>query len=208
MKQGPSTMLSMLPSHSTRIAIAASPAPRKTALMRNSSTTVTLPPSMTRVNCSPDWITSGDAPISRSRPGAFGAASRRNERRNDDAEEDRLHGGTRRAIRVVLADAARHERRRADRQAHRDRVDHRQHRLGQPDRRDRVGAKVRHPEDVRDGEDRLHRHLDHHGHGEHDHGATDGRGRVVERRTADRVPERRPHARIRGHHGRRGRAFE
>ena len=73
MKQGPSTMLSTLPNHSTRMAIAASPAPRKTALIRNSSMTVTFPPSITRVNVLPDWISSGDAPIKRSSPDAFEA---------------------------------------------------------------------------------------------------------------------------------------
>ena len=52
-----------------------------------------------------------------------------------------------------------------------DRVDDRQHRLGEPDGRDRVGAEVGDPEHVGDGEDRLHRHLHHHRHGEHDHGA-------------------------------------
>jgi len=58
----------------TRIAIAASPDPRKTALIRNSSTTVTLPPSITRVNPSPEPITSGDAPIICRRVDARGAA--------------------------------------------------------------------------------------------------------------------------------------
>ena len=56
-------MFSRLPSHNTRIAIAASPDPRNTALIRNNSTTVTLPPSMTWVNRCPERITSGEAPI-------------------------------------------------------------------------------------------------------------------------------------------------
>ena len=47
-RHGPSTMLIAFANQSTRIAIAASPAPRKIALMRNSMTIVTLPPSMTR----------------------------------------------------------------------------------------------------------------------------------------------------------------
>jgi len=42
-------MLIQFASHSTRIAIAASPAPRKIALMRKSSRMTTLPPSITRV---------------------------------------------------------------------------------------------------------------------------------------------------------------
>ena len=52
-----------LPSHSTRIAMAASPAPRNTALMRNSSTTVMLPPSIIRVKPLPLATTRGEAPI-------------------------------------------------------------------------------------------------------------------------------------------------
>ena len=75
MKQGPSTMFSTLPSHSTRIAIAASPDPRNTAFSRNSRTIVTLPPSITRVNPLPDSITAGDAPINANSVGAHGAAA-------------------------------------------------------------------------------------------------------------------------------------
>ncbi len=43
-------MLIQLASHNVRIAIAASPAPRKIALIMKSITTVTLPASITRVN--------------------------------------------------------------------------------------------------------------------------------------------------------------
>src|SRR2546429_209082 len=50
MKHGPSTMLSAFANHNTRMAIAASPAPRKIALIMNSMTTVALQPSMIRVN--------------------------------------------------------------------------------------------------------------------------------------------------------------
>ena len=49
MSSGPRMMLIQFASHSTRIAIAASPAPRKIALTRKSSRMTTLPPSMTRV---------------------------------------------------------------------------------------------------------------------------------------------------------------
>ncbi len=48
-RQGPSRMLIAFASQRTRIAIAASPAPRKIALIRNKSSTVALPPSITRV---------------------------------------------------------------------------------------------------------------------------------------------------------------
>ena len=63
-------MLIALAIHSTRIAIAASPAPRNTALMRNSSMITPLAPSMTVAN---DALatTAGDAPINCSNAGAY-----------------------------------------------------------------------------------------------------------------------------------------
>jgi hypothetical protein len=72
-RQGPSTMLMALPNHSTRMAMAASPAPRNTALMRNSISTVPLPPSITRAKPLPVCRTSSLAPIRRSSAGAYSA---------------------------------------------------------------------------------------------------------------------------------------
>ena len=48
-KNGHTTMLIALPSHNMRIAMAGSPAPRKMALLRNSSVTVALPANITCV---------------------------------------------------------------------------------------------------------------------------------------------------------------
>ena len=48
-RNGHTTMLIALPSHSMRIAMAGSPAPRKIALLRNSSVTVALPANITCV---------------------------------------------------------------------------------------------------------------------------------------------------------------
>ena len=62
-------MLSALANQSTRIATAASPAPRRAALMTNSMNTLALPPSMTR-EPGASAITSGPAPMTRSRSGA------------------------------------------------------------------------------------------------------------------------------------------
>ncbi len=73
-RHGPSTMLTALANHRTRIAIAASPAPRKMALMRNSSRTLPLAPSITRVKLAPVRTTSSLAPISRSSEGAVATA--------------------------------------------------------------------------------------------------------------------------------------
>ena len=74
MKHGPRTMFRKLPNHRTRIATAASPDPRKTALIRNNMTIVALPPSMVRVNTRPVRITSSGAPITASSVAARGAA--------------------------------------------------------------------------------------------------------------------------------------
>ena len=64
-RQGPSVMLMLFANQSTRIAIAASPAPRKIELMRNSRSTVPLMPSMTRAKPEPVRITSSLAPMTR-----------------------------------------------------------------------------------------------------------------------------------------------
>ena len=117
-----------------------------------------------------------------------------NRRRDAEAEQDRLRRRARRRLRIALARAPGHQRCRADRQAHRDGVDQREHRLGQPDGGDRVGAEVRDPEHVGDGEDRLHRHLHDHRHREHDDGAADRSCRVVDVRAADRFAHRFPQA--------------
>ena len=74
-RHGSRQILIALAIHSTRIAIAASPAPRNTALMRNSSMITPLAPSMTVAN---DALatTAGDAPINRSNAGAYATPNR------------------------------------------------------------------------------------------------------------------------------------
>ena len=64
---GSSAMLIRLASQSDRIATAASPAPRKMALIRNNHITVRLPPSMMAANSRPCDANSGVAPRSCSR---------------------------------------------------------------------------------------------------------------------------------------------
>ena len=58
-------MLRPLAIQSTRIAIAASPAPRKAAFCRNRSTITTFPPSMTLMYGSPVATTFASAPMMR-----------------------------------------------------------------------------------------------------------------------------------------------
>ena len=67
---GPSRMLIPLASQSARMVMAASPAPRKLALIRNSNRTVTSPASMSRAYPEPIAITAGEAPIAPSSVGA------------------------------------------------------------------------------------------------------------------------------------------
>ena len=69
-------MLIAFASHKTRMAIAASPDPRKTALIMKSMTTVAFPASMTLVNPAPLATTEGEAPINESNFGARGAPMR------------------------------------------------------------------------------------------------------------------------------------
>jgi hypothetical protein len=63
MRHGSRTRLQMFANHRTRIATAASPAPRKIALMRKRRTITTLPPSITAMNREPEATTSGEAPM-------------------------------------------------------------------------------------------------------------------------------------------------
>ena len=189
MKHGPSTMLSTLPRISTRMATAASPAPRKTAFCRNSRSTVALPASISRVNPLPVATTlsvRAHDPQERRRKGG---RQQRDRGGNHEAEHDRLPGGAGGALVVVLAGAARHQRGRADRQPHRRGVDHRHHRLGQADGRHRVGAEMRDPEHVGHREDRLHGHFHDHRHREHDHRLPDRSGRVVDASPAERCDQ-------------------
>ena len=178
-RHGPRMMLIAFANHSTRIAIAASPAPRKTALMRKSITTVPLPPSMTRANVDPVRSTSSLAPMSASSCGPKRMpivpkmAAAPSPMRTDWTA---LRAG---AIRILLADAPRDRGRRADRESDRERVHHRHQRLGDPDGRDGVRSQAADEEHVGDHEDRLHHHLEHHRHCEKDDGTPDGRFREV-----------------------------
>ena len=186
-----------LANQSTRIAMAASPAPRNTALIRKSSSTVPLPPSITRANV---------------RAGAQHVVARAHRREQLRAEDARRSAPMTTAtttprtidctaaraarVRVLLADAPRHRGGGADRQADGQRVDDRHQRFGDADGGDRVGAEPADEEDVHHGEHRLHQHLEHHRHGEQHDGAADRRLGVVLVRAADRFLERRPEGRI------------
>ena len=72
MSIGPRKMLIAFASQSTRIAITASPAPRKIALTRNSINTTAFPPSMMRVKFTLE-STPDDAPIALKSDGAVRA---------------------------------------------------------------------------------------------------------------------------------------
>ena len=145
MKHGPSTMLSAFASHSVRIAITASPAPRKIALIRKIMNTVTLPPSMMRVKSEPS------ATIVRR--GAHQPENVRREPAEHHAEASRqrhaqhhdLPRRVRGALRIFFADAARDDGGGGERDADGDRVDQRHHGFGDADDRDGVAARAATP---------------------------------------------------------------
>ena len=93
---------------------------------------------------------------------------------------------------ILGADPARHHGAHAHRHPHADRVDDRQQALGQPDGGDRVGPQLGDPEDVGDGEDRLHHHLEHHRDGQEDDGARQRHGGQIAARPAERLAHERP----------------
>ena len=154
-------MLIALAIHSTRIAIAASPAPRNTALIRNSIRMTPLKPKRIAVNeeCA---STSGVAPIS----ARIGRANEKPSRPSGTATS-RPSAIACTAARAapsgsLLAHAAGDGGGRAHAEPHRHGVDERHHRLGQADRGDRVGAEARDEEDVDDREHRLEHELEDH----------------------------------------------
>ena len=192
MKHGPSTMFSALASQSVRIAITASPAPRKIALMRKIRNTVALPPSMMRAKSGPS-VTIAFARAHHSQDVRREASEHDTEsRRHADAEQHDLPRRVRRGFRILFADAPRDDRGRRDRNADRDRVDERHDRLGDADHGDRILAQPRNPEHVRDGEERLHHHLEHHRHREQDYRAVQPFLRVIVMLPAQRLRNRTP----------------
>ena len=109
-------MLIALAIHSTRIAIAASPAPRNTALIRNSIMITPLAPSMIVVNAALA-TTAGDAPMNRSKAGAYATPNTPTGTATSTPSSDRLHGGACGAVAVLFPDPSGDDRHRADAQA-------------------------------------------------------------------------------------------
>ena len=103
-------------SHSTRMAIAASPAPRNTALIRNSSRITTFPPSMIRAYVLP--IVSGARAHEGEETRREGHADRPGHHGHDHAQRDPLHRRLGRPLEILLADTPRHHGRDADREPH------------------------------------------------------------------------------------------
>ena len=168
MSRGSRTMLSPFAIHSTRMAIAASPAPRKAAFCRNSSRTTTLPPSMMRVYGTPVATTFASAPMMCRMSGAKATPATPN---------TIASASPRRTACAAATDPARHHGR-DDAQPHRE--DQRQHRLGQRHPRHRLVPELGDEVDVDDREERLHHHLQHHRHGEENDRAPDrAAGRVA-----------------------------
>ena len=78
------------------------------------------------------------------------------------ADPNRLPGCGGSAAHIVFADAARNHGGQAHAQADRQAVKYRDQCFGDADSSDRVGAKTGDESDVNDGENRFHRHFQHH----------------------------------------------
>ena len=191
-RQGSSIRLMMFETHSSRMAMAASPAPRKIALLRKSRTTAQLPPSAMRAYQLPVAMMSGVAPISAKQIGREDEARHSDRYGNDQAEEDSLHPGDRRAFGVFLSNAPRDHGGGRQAESHTDGKHQAQHGLGQTDGSNRVCAQPSDPEDVDDGKQRFENHLQHHGHGQKQDGAVEAAGGVILVRAADRFHQGRP----------------
>ena len=127
------------------MAMAASPAPRKTAFTTNSTMIAASPPSMMRGVAAAGGddrrgrAHEGEEPRSEQRAGGA------EHDRHDEGEEQRLHRGAGGALGVLLADPAGDGRGGADAEAHRERVHQGEQRLGEADRGDGVGRRGARP---------------------------------------------------------------
>ena len=166
MKQGSSAMLIRLAIHSVRMAMAASPLPRKMPLIRNSITMARLPPRTMRAYPVPVRMTEGVACMNSSSRGAKMQPADSHQDGEHNARADRLHGGHRRAFGIVLPDAARHRRGGGHGEPHGDGEDDHDDGFGESDGSHGVGAEARHPEGVDHAEGGLHHHLQNGGNGE------------------------------------------
>ena len=155
MKQGSSAMLIRLAIHSVRMAMVASPLPRKMPLIRNSITMARLPPRTMRAYPVPIRMTEGVACMNSSSRGAKMQPADSHQDGEHNSSADCLYGGHRCAFGIVLPDAARHRRGGGHGEAHGDGEDKYDDRFGESDRSHRVGAEARHPEGVDHAEGRT-----------------------------------------------------
>ena len=166
-------MLMALAIQRPRMASGASPAPRRVLLTRNSRKTPKIPPNVMAVKrraAAHDRRGSAHEP---EQPRRVPDADDGDHGRDGDSNANGVQCGHRRAIRIFFADAPRHHRNGRHAKTHRNPVDDGQHAFGQADSGYGVGSQARHEEHVDDGEQRFHRHLEHHRHGEQQYGAAD-----------------------------------
>ena len=130
--------------------------------------------------------------------GAEDGAGRPDHRGQSEADEDRLRRRARGAVGILGAGPPRDDRAHAHRHPHADGVDDGQQALGQSHGGDGVGAQLGDPEDVGDGEDRLHHHLQDHRHGEQQDGPRQRDGRQIPPRAGQRLPHEGPEPLVRG----------
>ncbi len=196
MNTGPRTMLMPLASQSVRMVSAASPAPRKAALIEKQQDHADAAGEDRARVARANRLHRGRCAHEREQVRSGDRSEGADDEGHADAEHHRLRGGARRARCILGAGSARDHRADADRQAHRAGVDDRHQALGQADRRDGIGAQHRHPEDVDDGEDRLGDHLQDHRDRDQEHRASERHRGQIAARAGQCFAHRRPESRF------------
>ena len=108
----------------------------------------------------------------------------------DESDCNGLDGGSGRSLGIMLADPPCHGSGGPHAQPHRDHVHERNDRFRETDARDSARAESGHEKNVRDREDALERHLQHHGDGEEENRARDGPLREILRSAAQCLADR------------------
>ena len=116
--------------------------------------------------------TSSEAPSRDSAAGPSQDPYCTDDHRGDEANQNGLSSRDIGPLRVLLTSSSGHQRGGPHAETDRQGKDQRQERLGESDGGHGVGSQSRDKEDVADGEHRLHDHLQHHGNGQQNDGAT------------------------------------
>src|SRR5436305_3539654 len=146
-RQGSSTRLMMFDTQSSRMAMAASPAPRKIALFRNSISTAPQPPSIV----STDSYNFRGRAHQPQQQRCVEQARNTHEARQHQSNSNRLNGRDGSSVLIFLANAAGHHRRRREAQSQSNGEHQRQQRFCKAYPSDGIGTEMADPKDIHHG---------------------------------------------------------